>query len=310
MKFFIPFAAFAAAVLARVNVMLPFYVHPVHTADWDAVISSINAHKNLHFYLVINPANGPTNPADPFFHFEHGYNEDWTTNVARLNALDNAQTIGYVSTSYNNGTRTKEAIIADIDNWSQWKMEKAWDGTSVNISMHGIWFDETSVAEKDYDFYQSLTAHARDAFGAATAPPYTAVLNTGVRPPNSTYERDLFGLADVVVTRETCWQRPSSSNAGPCPLPYEHYNASTLVETHGLPSNVDLYPKASVVVHYVRPDPPVDGPILADQIKQTVDFGIHSLYFTSAELWETTVLEPATVSAVAQAVDAAQPLRR
>ncbi|KAI1855261.1 hypothetical protein JX265_006596 [Neoarthrinium moseri] len=307
MRSFIPFVAFAGAAIARVNIMLPLYVHPIHTTDWNAVVETVNAHKNLHFYLVINPANGPTDRNDPFFQFEHGYNTDWTTAVARLNALENAQTIGYVSTSYNNGSRTRDAVVADIDNWSQWKTEKDRDGRPANISIHGIWFDETSVAEKDFEFYKDLTSHAREAFGASSAPQYTAVLNTGVRPPNPTYERDLFGLADVVVTRETCWQNPSTSNAGACPLPYEPYNASTLVESGGLPSNVDLYAKASIVVHYVRPDPPVDTAILADQIKRTVDFGIHSLYFTSAELWETTVLGPATVGAVAQAVDVAQP---
>ncbi|KAK6063636.1 hypothetical protein SCUP515_12270 [Seiridium cupressi] len=208
--------------------------------------SHLHAHGNLHFYWVINPTNGPTKRSNPFFHFKHRYNKDWTTAIARLNALDNAQGIGYVSTSYNN------------------------------------------------------------AFGIPSAPQYTAVLNAGVRPLNSTYERDLFDLADAVIARETCWQVPSSAKAGPCPLPYEPYNTSTLIQTGGLPSNFGLYLRASIAVHYVRPKPLVDSAILTDQIKKTVHFGIHSLYLTSVELWETTVLEPATIGAVTQAVDTTQ----
>ncbi|KAH6655068.1 Spherulation-specific family 4-domain-containing protein [Truncatella angustata] len=308
MRPLLPFVAFTGAVFARVNIMLPFYVYPTQP-DWQATIDTVNAHPNLHFYLVVNPSNGPTNSTpDPYFNYTHGYNTDWTTGVAKLNNLANAQTIGYVSTSYNNGknNRTREAVIADIDNWSQWKEQQSDNSPNANISIHGIWFDETSVDRENYEFYQNLTAHARQAFNASEAPQYTSVLNTGVAP-DPAYERELFDLADVVVTRETCWQYNSTENAAECPMPYVHYDVATLKNSSGLPNHTDLYPKASVIVHYVRPEPAVDATILADQIKRTVELGIHSLYFTSAKLWNMTTIGPATVGAVADAVDAAQP---
>ncbi len=314
MKLFVSIAALATIALARVQVMLPLYAYPVAGTDispsWKATIDAIKAHPNVHFYLVINPSNGPTDGSS----FSPGYNNDFTTYVSQLNGFSNAQTVGYVSTDYGKqGTnpsrnRTVANIHADIDEWAKWQNASTWTDPSptANISIHGIWFDETSSDPKDLAFYQELTSYAKNAFNTPGRFQYSAVLNVGV---NMTLEqeRNLYALGDAVVSRETCWQLSSDANKGECPTPYTHYDASTLKGSFGLPNNVDLYPKAVVIVHYVQSDPPVNSSILADQIKQTVAFGIHSTYFTSAKLWETTVAEPATIGAVAQAVDAAQP---
>ncbi len=298
----------ARVALARVNVLLPLYAHPtVDVVDWDATVAAINAHKDLTFYLVINPANGPTNKSDQWFQLDPGYNTDWVAGVARLNNLSNAVTIGYVSTDYNNKTKkTTPQIQADIDDWASWVTQKDTSGADRNISIHGIWFDETSGISTNFDFYKGLTSYAKNAFKSSTS--YMSVLNVGVRM-TADYEKQLFALADVVVTRETCWQDETDINNSECPhslyTPFDAYKLED-TKTGGLPLNKELYPKAAVIVHYVQPPRPVDASVLADQIRKTVSYGIHSTYFTSAKLWEHPDAAPAKVGLVAQLIADAQ----
>jgi hypothetical protein len=308
MKSLIPLATILPAVsLAKVNVMLPLYAHPyTNKAEWDTTIEAIKAHRDLTFYLVINPSNGPTNRSDPYNNLDVGYNINWVQGVDALNKEPNAVTIGYVSTAYNNASkRTEKMIQDDIDNWSKWPTQKTVDGANYNISIHGIWFDETSGKPEDFAFYQRLTTAAKTAFSGN---PYTSVLNVGVRM-DATYEKSLFGLADVVVTRETCWQEPSDANEEQCPhkppnsyTPFDAYKLSDAKQGGGLPENTDLYPKASVIVHYVQAPRTVDATVLKDQIAKTVSYGIHSTYFTSAKLWESPSAGPATVGLVSQLI--------
>ncbi|KAH8894179.1 hypothetical protein GQ53DRAFT_821279 [Thozetella sp. PMI_491] len=287
--------------------MLPLYTHPyTHKAEWDATIKAITAHQDLTFYIVINPSNGPTNSSDPYNNLDVGYNINWVQGVDALNKHSNVVTLGYVSTAYNNpGKRTEQMILADIDNWSKWPAQKTVDSTSYNISIHGIWYDETSGQPGDFDFYERITKASKTAFGTST---YTSVLNVGVRM-DATYERKLFGLADVVVTRETCWQEPSDANEEQCPhkppnsyTPFDAYKLADSAQGGGLPENKDLRPKASIIVHYVQSPRTVNADILKDQIAKTVSYGIHSTYFTSAKLWEAPSAEPATVDLVSQVI--------
>ncbi|CAJ2514119.1 Uu.00g022380.m01.CDS01 [Anthostomella pinea] len=279
MRYAVPLLSAATIALARVDIMLPLYTPPGAPL--------LPGHK---------PFNGPTNSSDLGFTLP--------PTLRYSTPCPTPRPIGYVSTAYATGVRnrTEAAIKADIDNWASWQTQTSWSGPGANISINGIWFDETSGDAADFAFYQRLTAHAGQAFAGRQ---YITVLNIGVRM-DAAYERQMFDLASAVVTRETCWQEPSTANAVECPPTYTPFDAATLQNSSGLPVNADLYPKASVIVHYVQPPRELDGAMLAEQIRQTVAYGFHSAYFTSAKLWETTTLGPATVGAVAQAMADAQ----
>ena len=126
----------ATAVLARTEIMLPLYAAPggtdTFTKEWSATIDAIKQNPDMHFYVVINPNNGPKNTSTPDNggkcnvhtngafdeYLEHGCNRDYSTNIAKLNALPNVQTVGYIYTRYGDqSNRSIAEIQEDIAEW-------------------------------------------------------------------------------------------------------------------------------------------------------------------------------------------------
>lgn len=128
----------AATVLARTEIMLPLYAGPggsTTSAEWNATIDAVRRNPDMHFYVVINPNNGPKNtsspgngggcnvhtnekPGDFDAYIEHGCNRDYSTNIAKLNALPNVQTVGYIYTRYGDqSNRSIAEIQEDIAEW-------------------------------------------------------------------------------------------------------------------------------------------------------------------------------------------------
>lgn len=135
---FLALCGLATTVLARTEIMLPLYAAPgdvYGSAEWNATIDAIKANPDMHFYVVINPNNGPKNTStpgnpgqcnvhtnttdNPFdAYIEHGCNRDYSTGLAKINALPNAQTIGYIYTRYGDqNNRSIAEIEEDIKEW-------------------------------------------------------------------------------------------------------------------------------------------------------------------------------------------------
>lgn len=314
----------ASTVLAATNVMVPLYVYPGNTSwtnpAWSAAVAAVKANPALHFYLVINPNSGPSNTSDPSGfnggycqvyndtnYIPHGCNRDWTTHLASLNKRSNAQTIGYVYTSY--GARALDDVKADILEWAEWATAPTWtEGAEANIKMHGLWFDEIGSDSGNYSYYQELVTYANETFASAgpkNRGAYTVVLNAGP-VPNATYEAQLFHLASAVVTKETCYTSdPAASGVTwDCPAPYTPFAVANLSAGHGLPHDPALLPQTVVIVHQFTGPPNATVQMLQDQIDGVVELGLHSTYFTSGS-WHNTTLEPATIGAVGDMLNVA-----
>lgn len=132
----------------KATVLVPLYIYPTSNTTYDPLHKayvfqllspnsqlttpdSIQEHPNLNFTVIINPNSGPGDSALP--------DDSYTPEIAKLNSFPNVRTVGYVRTGY--GTRNISDVLADVATYSGW-------ASGVNISMHGIFFDE---APYDYN---------------------------------------------------------------------------------------------------------------------------------------------------------------
>ncbi|KAK3328153.1 Spherulation-specific family 4-domain-containing protein [Cercophora scortea] len=282
LSFAIYLATIATAVLgAQTQVLLPLYAYPggaQMSPEWQAAVDAISSNPGLHFFVVINPNNGPqsssdtanggqcTAPSDANY-VEHGCNLDWTTNVDKINALPNAQTIGYVRTGY--GSRSAPDVKADITEWAAWNTAKTWD----------------------------IITFAKNSFQAKGVQP-GVVMNPGSNI-DADYEADIFGMVTAVVLRETCWTDVSTGAGGDCPEPYTPFNYKTLSSGAGLPYDSSFMSKSAVIVHQFHGPPTASNATLQEQVAGIVGLGLHSTYFTSGS-WKTTIATPATIGAFSE----------
>ncbi|KUI67755.1 Spherulin-4 [Cytospora mali] len=328
MRFLLAIAVFAASVLGRTAVIVPLYVYPGNITwtnpDWSAVVNAIKHHPHMHFFVIINPNNGPRNTSDPTGfnggfcqvynntdYIPHGCNRDWTTHMSAISKLSNAQTIGYVYTDY--GQRPAEEVKADILEWSQWDKQPTWEaGKTADISVHGIWFDEVGTTSGNYSDYLELVQYANETFQAKGSKRgrYSVILNSGpVQDP--TYEAELFSMSSAVVTKETCYTSdPASLGVSwDCPEPYSPFEFAALTAGSGLPQNPAFLPQTVVLVHQFRGPPTATIQTLREQIEGVVSLGVHSTYFTSGS-WHNTTMMPATIGNVSRILSVANNARR
>jgi len=335
MKILSTFSALLAVAVARTNVMLPLYVPP-NSQEWQAAVDAIKKHPtDLDFFVVINPNSGPKSTSDPEganrgscntikppeTHpyckdaLVHGCNLDWSTKVAELNGLPNVHTIGYVYSRYGHEKdeewlpknprqwRTRKEIMDDIDEWAAWDTACTWSSSSANIKINGIWFDETGVDKGNITEFTEMVTYARQAFKR----PITIVLNPGSNLNNSdlgdgrNYEEAMFGLADAVVLRETCYTNDPSTSIEPdgrqdCPGNYNAFDYNTLADGNGMPFHPNLRSKSVVLVHQFHGPPgPGDAGALRTQVSGLVSkWGPHSALFTTRS-WHSTTIGPADI---------------
>ncbi|CAN8104245.1 unnamed protein product [Discula destructiva] len=321
-------AALAATVVARTSMMVPLYVYPGNASwtnpEWAAAVKAFKANSHLHFYVVINPNNGPLNTSDPSganggycnvyndsSYIPHGCNRDWTTHLAALNKLSNVQTIGYVYTRY--GARDPAAIKADIAEWAAWDTAPTWTfgGDKADIAVAGLWFDEIGADPSNATLVADLVAYANTTFGDDDRhrrrgnDEYSVILNAGP-VANATYEAQLFALADAVVTKETCYTSdPTAAGVtDDCPEPYAPFDYAALTPGNGLPHDRALLPQTVVIVHQFVGPPAATMETLQAQVAGVVALGVHSTYFTGGS-WHQTTVAPATIGNVSELLSVA-----
>lgn len=318
-------AALAATALARTEAMVPLYVYPGNSTwtnpDWAAAVAAIKANPSVHFYVVVNPNSGPRNASDPTGYnggycsadddpnyIPHGCNRDWTTHLAAVNGLGNAQTLGYVWTRY--GRRDADDVRADIAEWAAWDRAPTWtEGETADISIHGLWFDEVGTDPGNQTTYLDLVTYANETFAAKSSKKakrsggggggdYSVVLNAGP-VPDAAYEAQLFGMASAVVTKETCYTSdPAAHNATwDCPEPYAPFTWTSLTPGDGLPHDRAFLPQTVVIVHQFAGPPEATMQSLREQVGGVVALGVHSTYFTGGS-WHQTTVAPATIGNV------------
>lgn len=92
------------------------------------LFARITRHSKLNFTIIINPDSGPGATKFP--------NDDFNSQILRLNGYANVRTIGYVRTNYS--ARAISDVVADIAAYSGW----ADATTNQSLAMKGIFFDE------------------------------------------------------------------------------------------------------------------------------------------------------------------------
>ncbi|KAF7362125.1 putative cell surface spherulin 4-like protein [Mycena venus] len=269
------FASITGHVSAT-GILLPLYIYPSQVfndgaVNWQPARTAMSSHPSVQWLAVINPDSGPGGTRQP-----GNADTNYITGVSQLNALPNVRTIGYVHTSFSTAPMTE--LQANITTW------KNWATASSNISVDGIFFDETSA---DFTYLSNATAFARQAFGSR---PITVVCNFGTAATAQFYT-----ICDVVVAFESCLNCPD----GP---PY----ASQSTISANIPSGKQA--QAAILVHdfsgTAHDGSTANAGLLTQYVDTLVGDGVGWCYFTSAG-YDTITTAPATVSALAADVASA-----
>lgn len=169
------FSGFGQALTT--NILIPLYVYS-STGAWDTVVSAIKAYHSLTFQVIINPGDGPGKSGA-------GYDDSWRATLSTINSYSNVETYGYVNCSY--GAQSITDVETNITSWETWNTYTAQD-----ISMTGIFFDETPESETTY--MTTLTTFVHSKLGSASK----IIFNPGGEVTGVDY----FTLADHVVVFE------------------------------------------------------------------------------------------------------------
>ncbi|KAJ6571793.1 putative cell surface spherulin 4-like protein [Mycena capillaripes] len=272
------FLAFTIAQASATGILLPLYVYPSHdfgdgAANWQPAISAMSSHPSVPWLVVVNPGNGPGPTGQPG-------NDDpnYISGVSQLNALPNVRTIGYVRTDFSASPLAE--VETNITTWKNWDTL-----TSSNISVDGIFFDESSSA--NFTYLSEATSFARSAFGR----PITTICNFGVATTS-----EFYTICDVVIAFESCL------NCAGAP-PYE----SQTTISNNIPSG--LQSQAAILVHSfagtAQDGSIADATLLQQYVQTLVADGVGWCYFTTSAIYDNITTTPATVGALAADVASA-----
>ncbi|KAL9116847.1 MAG: hypothetical protein Q9187_006622 [Circinaria calcarea] len=191
--------AWATATTAT-SILLPLYIYPLSGA-WDPVFNAIASTPSVHWQVIVNPNSGP-GPANTY------PNSDYITAINRLNSYRNVETVGYVSTNYTN--RPYSEVTADIQTYAYWATYTA---TTANISMNGIFFDETPSANLA-PLIQYMSNASTFAYDTIPTPATTVIFNPGTSATALQY----FDYAEMIVEFEnfyTAYQNQTTIDSFP-----------------------------------------------------------------------------------------------
>jgi len=270
---------FLASIIVHASatgILLPLYVYPSlnfndGAALWQPAISAMSSHSTVPWLVVVDPQNGPGATGQP-----GNADTNYISGVSQLNALPNVRTIGYVRTNY--ATSPFAELQANITTW------KNWDTSSSNISVDGIFFDESSTS--NFTYLSQATSFARSAFGTKAI---TTICNFGARA-----EANFYSICDVVIAFESCLNCKDATGAQ---LP--QYESQTTISAN-IPSG--LQGQAAILVHdfsgTAEDGSTADAALLQQYVHTLAADGVGWCYFGSAG-YNNITTAPATVGALA-----------
>ncbi len=168
------------------HIAVPGYFPSWLSPTWSTAITQVTTGAPAVGQLVLNPASGPGDQADPVF----------TAAIAQADSAGVAA-VGYVATGYLT-QRTIGEIEADIDDW--YRLYGA-------AGLDGIFFDEASNNCSVASGYQTLYSYVKSPHPAATV-----VTNQGTDTPDC-----YLGAADLLITFEggySAYQGHTPSSTG------------------------------------------------------------------------------------------------
>ncbi|KAI1429877.1 Spherulation-specific family 4-domain-containing protein [Xylaria sp. FL1777] len=267
----------AAPTVSATGVLLPLYVYPSiiygdGAARWQPALAAVAATPGVPWLVVVNPGDGPGATGAP-----GNGDSNYMSGVAQLNLHANVQTLGYVRTDY--GAAPAAELRANITSWAGWA---SW--AAADIGVQGIFFDEASARNTDFDYLSSAVAFARTAFGARQI---VTVCNFGAAADVSFYD-----ICDVVVAFESALDDPAD--------PAYESTATIVANT----PDAGYRDQAAVIVHdfvgAAADGREADAALLRSYIQDARDAELGWLYFCSAG-YDSITTAPATVGALAAA---------
>ncbi|TPX12877.1 uncharacterized protein E0L32_006757 [Thyridium curvatum] len=305
MKYISILATLAVGALAKTKLLIPYYVYPFPADRWQPLYTAIESNPDLIFQVVVNagpngarwadlPGGNCVADQDP----DHGCNFDWRPAVAKLNTYNNVQTLGYVRTNY--GNEPYDMMVNNITIWSQWK-----DLAGTDISIHGIFFDETPNnnlahpgGQTDVQIMKNVTDVARARFSGVSN--FSVVYNVGQKSNHDEYFTS--GYADTVIVYEGCRIQETLPELPPPDNNCPGYNGQATIDANVPAGQAG---KSSILVHHFA-----DGPNTAQDLQALIDNivanGIQSAFIlqrTYERIWESEA--PANIGAVASLFTAA-----
>ncbi|KAI1383974.1 spherulin 4-like cell surface [Hypoxylon trugodes] len=295
-------SALVASAAAKPGIILPLYEYPsgdVATADWNGAIAAATAHPDVDFYVIVNDNSGPPytpNPPDAI--------KDFASFLGVWNALSNVKLIGYIATSY--GGKSDSDVEAAVDQYTAWTTAEGWTaGTSYDIHVDGIFFDEIDTSTSQLSHNTAITKYAKSKFAGPV------VLNPGTFVQSGS--ESLFDVADAIVDIEACYTHSVGRvdfNGYACDPSTDGYTAFTPALLDKLGTDQTQLSKSSVIVHDFyeswSPYQPASQDTLQTDIQAMVAKGIHSLYVAQLGYNANfTGAEPASITTVAKLLAAA-----
>lgn len=112
---------------------------------------SIQAQPRVDFVVIINPSSGPGNTTTP--------SDEYTQQVVQLNGVKSVKTVGYVRTNYTN--RPINDVLADVRTYA------GWSSANANLSMHGIFLDESphQYTDSAASYMRTVTSAIKSSTG-------------------------------------------------------------------------------------------------------------------------------------------------
>lgn len=287
---------FLVASTSATGILLPLYLYPSKVyndgaSNWRPVYDAISQNPSVDWQIVINPHNGPGLSGLP------GDNDvNYINGTAQFNALPHVRTIGYVRTL--NGAAPQSEVQANITTWAAWSTY-----ASNNISVHGIFFDETIEPSGISDgsnlaYLTSATTFAREAFGST---PIVTICNFGAKP-----DPRYYSICDEVIVFESCLD----NNAGDsvctiAPFPPQYEDQTTI--TRNIPDATYAH-QASIIVHdfvgTTYDGKQADITTLGSYAQTLKTNSVGWAYFCSSG-YSSITQEPATIGALASAFGSA-----
>jgi Spherulation-specific family 4 len=111
----------------------------------------LEAHPHLSFTVIVNPNSGPGSSEYP--------DDQYSTELQKLNAYLNVETVGYVRTGY--ATRNITTVVSEVSTYAGWASK------SSALAMHGIFFDEAphEYSADAVEYMRSINQAVKNATG-------------------------------------------------------------------------------------------------------------------------------------------------
>jgi hypothetical protein len=154
-QFFYPSISIPIPVLPGVHCMTrKFDLLPIIIAFSTTTLINqlrLEAHPHLSFTVIVNPNSGPGTSQYP--------DDQYSTELQKLNAYPNVETVGYVRTGY--ATRNITTVVSEVSTYAGWATK------SSALAMHGIFFDESphEYSADAVQYMRSINQSVKNATG-------------------------------------------------------------------------------------------------------------------------------------------------